>query len=48
MKKTMKAGRKRKYKVTPMQIAVRVITEKDKREIKALEHKLLSSHKIQS
>lgn len=42
----MKAGRKRKYKVTPMQIAVRVATEKDKRQIKALEHKLLSEHKV--
>ena len=44
----MKAGRKSHYKVSPKQIAVRVITEKDKREIKALEHKLLSSHKIES
>ena len=48
MKKKMKAGRKSHYKVSPKQIAVRVITEKDKREIKALEHKLLSSHKIES
>lgn len=45
-KKKVKAGRKSHYKVAPKQIAVRVISEKDKREIKALEHKLLSEHKI--
>ena len=43
----MKAGRKRKYKVTPMQIAVRVATEADKKEIKALEHTLLNKHRME-
>lgn len=43
----MKAGRKRKYKVTPMQIAVRVATEADKKAIKVLEHSLLNKHKVE-
>lgn len=48
MKKKKVAGRKVKYSRIPKQIAVRVISDKDKKQIKELEMKLLSAHLIES